>query len=203
MRQTSFELGTWIEVKDGNDTARDIFKDHYSRRRYADGRKPLLFVGPGEKMVLVTPGADALFVWRKFISLDDQTGINCAVFRNESDQLSSELILEAEKLAWQRWPNQRMYTYVNPRKVKSRNPGFCFLKAGWRKCGFTKSKLIILEKFPPSGVAETVKAGQAEETRQALARLHSARSLYRSQGFTAGCRGSSAAPTGHASFLER
>jgi hypothetical protein len=30
--------------------------------------------------------------------------VNCAVFRNEGPVLSSDLILEAEELAWGRWP---------------------------------------------------------------------------------------------------
>ena len=29
----------WIEVRDGNDTARALFDRHYSRYFYADGRK--------------------------------------------------------------------------------------------------------------------------------------------------------------------
>jgi hypothetical protein len=59
------------------------------------------------------------------------------------------LIQEATQLAWQRWPGQRLYTYVNPRKVRSTNPGCCFLKAGWRRCGVTKhNKLLILELLP-------------------------------------------------------
>ena len=65
-RQTSLLDQTWIHVKDGNDTGRAIFDNHYSRYRYADGRKPLLYVGPGEKTVLVTPDALGLFAWRKF-----------------------------------------------------------------------------------------------------------------------------------------
>jgi hypothetical protein len=147
MRQLSLQLGVWIEIKDGNDTARNIFDGHYSRHVYADGRKPKLFVGPGEKLVLITPEADALFIWRKFISGDGQQGVNCAAFRNESKRLSSELILEAERLAWERWPGERLYTYVDPRKIRSTNPGYCFLQAGWNRCGITKhNKLLILEK---------------------------------------------------------
>lgn|SRR3990167_1487158 len=139
----------WYGVKDGNTTARDIFNRHYSRHFYADGRKPKLFVGPGEKMVLMTPDFKALFVWRKFISGDGQRGVNCAVFRNEGNYLSSDLILEAEQLAWNTWPNERLYTYVNPKGIKSSNPGYCFLKAGWAKVGITKvNKLIILAKMP-------------------------------------------------------
>jgi hypothetical protein len=149
MRQLRFHLGSvWYESRDGDATARAIFDRHYSRRRYRDGRRPALFVGPGEKMVLVTAEADALFIWRKFRSLDGQQGINCAVFRNESRRLSSDLIRDASRLAWKRWPGERLYTYVNPRKVKSSNPGFCFLMAGWRRCGVSKGGLIILEKLP-------------------------------------------------------
>jgi hypothetical protein len=143
------EMGYWFSVKDGHDSARAIFDRHYSRYHYKDGRKPKLFCGPGEKIVLCTSTFSALFIWRKFVSGDGQQGINCAVFRNESTILSSTLILEAEQLAWLRWPGQRLYTYVKPLGVRSSNPGFCFIKAGWRKCGVTKvNKLLIFEKFP-------------------------------------------------------
>lgn len=142
----------WIEVRDGNDTGRALFDRHYSRYRYKDGRKPRLYVGPGEKMVLLTACARALFVWRKFRSGDLQSGVNCAIFRNEGAGLSSRLILAAMQLAWARWPFHRLYTYVNPKKIKSTNPGFCFQKAGWRKCGVTKvRKLIIFEFLPEWG----------------------------------------------------
>ena len=104
----------------------------------------------GEKMVLLTLACDALFVWRKFVSMDEQDGVNCAVFRNESGALSSDLIREAVGLAWARWPGERLYTYVNPAKVKSTNPGYCFQMAGWRKCGLTKGGLVVLELLPPA-----------------------------------------------------
>lgn len=138
----------WVPVKDGNASCRALFERHYSRRRYKDGRKPLIFVGPGEKMVLLTPCARSMFVWRKFISRDDQKGVNCSVFRNEGAGRSSDLIKAAMVLAWARWPGERLYTYVNPRKVRSINPGCCFLMAGWRRCGATKRGLLILEALP-------------------------------------------------------
>ena len=143
------DFGLWYAVKDGFGPARALFDRHYSRYHYKDGRKPKLFVGPGEKMVLMTSTYDALFVWRKFISGDGQQGINCSIFRNESNHRSSDLILRAEYLARVRWPeNDRFYTYVNPRAVQSSNPGYCFKVAGWRKCGITKvNKLHILEKY--------------------------------------------------------
>ena len=141
-------LQGWVVTHDGDDTARGIFDRHYSRYRYADGRRPLLFVGPGEKLVLVRHDARALFVWRRFISGDGQAGVNCAVFRNEGAELSSRLIQEADALADARWPGERHYTYVAPKRIRSSNPGFCFKAAGWRRCGETKwNKLVVLERL--------------------------------------------------------
>ena len=145
------ELGYWYAIRDGDLRGRRMYDRHYSSHTYQDGRRPALFAGPGEKMVLMTSDSRALFVWRKFKDASGQHGINCAIFRNEAPELylSSDLIREAVQLAWRRWPGSRFYTYVNPRKVRSTNPGYCFKAAGWRECGVTVSrKLIILEYDP-------------------------------------------------------
>ena len=148
--------GPWVELKDGDDTVRSIFDRHYSRQRYRDGRRPILFVGPGEKIVLMTADARAIFVWRKFVddcidgrSGQRQEGVNCAVFRREGGAAqASALILAAEEIAWSKWPSERFYTYGDARKVRpKRDPGRCFRRAGWRPCGYTKSGLLILEKL--------------------------------------------------------
>jgi hypothetical protein len=139
--------GHWIQIKDGDLYAMELFKRHYSYYHYRDGRIHNRFCGPGEKIVLITKDGRALFVWRKFKPMDNQSGVNCAIFRNESDTLSSELILEAERYAWERWPGERLYTYVDAYKIKSTNPGYCFKCSGWQVCGITKKrKLIILDK---------------------------------------------------------
>lgn len=151
-----FGGGTWIKVRDGNPTARAVFDRHYSRTRYRDGRDQSRFVGPGARIVLLTPCVRGLFVWREFFDdcIDERTGmrqegINCSIFRNEGAGLSSELIRAAMSIGWERWPGRRLYTYVNPRKVKSSNPGYCFQRAGWRRCGITKTrKLIVFEALP-------------------------------------------------------
>ena len=57
----------WWITKDGDKSCLALYERHYSCYRYRDGRKRYLFVGPGEKIVLRTGDADALFVWRKFI----------------------------------------------------------------------------------------------------------------------------------------
>jgi hypothetical protein len=149
------ETEHWYAVPDGDATARDTFNRHYSRHHYRDNRKPRLFVGPGGKMVLRDNDGTMLFVWRKFISDNGQDGVNCAVFRNESKLRSSDLILEAERLAWSRWPGERLYTYIDVKKIKSVNPGYCFKMAGWSVVRnedgspkYTGSGLAILEKYP-------------------------------------------------------
>lgn len=145
----------WVQVRDGNPSAMSLFLRHYTARTT---RKVYQFVGPGEKMVLLSPDARALFVWRKFIdhAKPQQTGVNCAVFRNEGQERSSELIRHAMDFAWARWPGERLYTYVDPRKVASRNPGYCFIAAGWKACGRTsENRLRILEALP-LGVAAGV-----------------------------------------------
>ena len=137
----------WWLTKDEDEFCLELYERHYSARQYQDGRKRKLFVGPGEKMVLRTWEADAFFVWRNFIDDSGQEGINCAAFRNESKHQSSELIRQADAIADRVWPGQRHYTYVDAEKIRSTNPGFCFKAAGWKTCGRTKNRgLIILEK---------------------------------------------------------
>lgn len=114
-----------------------IFERHYSVRKYRDGRRnrrQVGFVGPGEKCVLLTSDARALFVWRHALIIDEGTpeGVCCSVFRNEGPVRSSELILSAEEYARHLWPGLQLYTWVWDSKARSVNPGYCFKKAGWK-----------------------------------------------------------------------
>lgn len=142
----------WRESKDGDAIGLGMYERHYSARKYQDGRLRRLFVGPGEKVVLIAHDDLALFVWRRFIDRSGQPGVNCAVFRNESPELSSVLIRDAEQFAWARWPHEsRLYTYVAASHVRSSNPGWCFICAGWTSAGWTKGghgrvALRILER---------------------------------------------------------
>ena len=148
-------LGYWLAVRDGDPRAFDLYSRHYSYRAYTDGRRcygyrnRALIMGPGEKLVLLGADERALFGWRRYHDANQGFCVSCTVFRNEGSERSSDLIREAAALAWQRWPGERLVTYVNPRLVRSKAPGWCFRKAGWRKCGVTKwNKLIILECLP-------------------------------------------------------
>lgn len=143
----------WWVTRDGDLDCLDLYLRHYSsekaKRQPGDGD---LFVGPGNKLVLHI-GNRALFVWRKFVDdcIDQRTGerqqgVNCAVFRNESQHLSSDLIRQADAIADAVWTDRRHYTYVNSEKIASANPGYCFLRAGWKRCGTTAGGLIVLER---------------------------------------------------------
>ena len=140
----------WLPVRDADPRARRLFGRHYSARR---GRpKGGKFVGPGEYCCLLTPDCRSLFVWRLFCEVghDRPRGVCCSVFRREGgDWRASGMILAAEEIARARWPGwERLYTYVDPRRVRSPNPGYCFKQAGWRQCRITPRGLVELEKMP-------------------------------------------------------
>lgn len=126
----------WCVTRDGDLQAMAIFLRHYSARQ--GPRKVQQFTGPGEKLVLIGLDADALWVWQRntVTRLDGQTGVCCAVFRNEGNVRSSLLIREAMRLAWERWPGERLFTFVDAeraaaRRSKRSEPGHCFIVAGW------------------------------------------------------------------------
>jgi hypothetical protein len=127
-----------------------LYERHYSAYQYADERERNQFVSPGQYVALMTATLDALFVWHRSLlpRRDKQEGVNCAVFRNEGDVLSSTLILEAMTIAQQRWGLTRLFTYVNGDKVRSTNPGYCFRKALWEPCGKSSTGLLIFEWLP-------------------------------------------------------
>jgi hypothetical protein len=144
--------GVWLAVKRTDPRAYALYRRHYSAEKGARWRRPgnTNVAAAGETMVLLSQCCKALFVWLKCdptMRLDGQIGVNCTVFRNEGAGLSSDLIREADELAFQRWPGERHFTYVDDTKIRSSNPGFCFLKAGWTKCGRSKARnLSILER---------------------------------------------------------
>lgn len=115
---------------------------HYSRR--TPGARQFLY--SGKKLVLRNADGSVLFGWvfpDPEMRMDEQTGYNCAIFRNESPRRSSEIILEAEAMAFEKWGPNRMYTYVHPGKIASRNPGYCFKMAGWQNVRYIDGSIRI------------------------------------------------------------
>lgn len=121
---------------------------HYSRRTVGARQ----FCYAGRKLVLRDTAGDVLFVWMwpfEELRMDGQRGYSCAIFRNEGKRRSSDIILEAEAAAFAKWGPHRVFTYVNPKKIRSTNPGFCFLRAGWQRAGRSKGGLVLLAKEAP------------------------------------------------------
>jgi hypothetical protein len=118
---------------------------HYSRRSHGSNQ----FLYSGRKLVLRDTQGLVLFGWvfpDPTMRMDGQTGYNCAIFRNESSRRSSEIILEAERMAFAKWGPNRLYTYVDPAKIRSSNPGCCFKIAGWHFERESKSGQHLLIK---------------------------------------------------------
>lgn len=118
---------------------------HYSRRTIGARQ----FCYSGRKLVLRNTEGTVLFVWMwpdDDKRMDDQTGYSNAIFRNESKRRSSDIILEAEGHAIQKWGPNRFYTYVDPGKIASPNPGYCFKMAGYKFVRVSKGGKHLLVK---------------------------------------------------------
>lgn len=134
-----------VATRDGDDEVRPLADRHYSRKTVG----ARLWVGPGRRLVLRDTRGDVLFTWRHSLwRLDGQKGYECTLFRNEGPRLSSEVIREAAEAVWVEWGAARLFTYVDPSRVASANPGYCFLQAGWRRVGYSQTGLHLLECLP-------------------------------------------------------
>lgn len=131
------EAGPWRITTRLDPAVLALADRHYSRRHPGKGQ-----VGPpGRKVVLVTPCERAAWLshWPKSgLAYDGLDAWRCTLFRNEGAGLSSELIVEAMRLTAAYWhgeepPADGWLTWVDTRKVRSSNPGYCFLRAGWRR----------------------------------------------------------------------
>lgn len=136
---------------------------HYSRR--TPGSRT--FTGIGQEIVLVTdcgravwacvyqrtpsragsgnsrgrtgePDTKPRFLWRNML------------FRNLGAGRSSDLIKEALETTYREWairygtiPSERLRTEVDVKSVKSENPGYCYIAAGWEPIGVVRGKRYL------------------------------------------------------------
>ena len=155
----AFEEGL-IRTTHFDDEMRQLADRHYSRRTV--GARQFLY--SGRKLVLRDAGGLVLFAWiwpEDHMRMDGQTGYNNAIFRNESGRRSSDIIREAEDRAFEKWGPNRLYTYVDPRKIASPNPGYCFKKAGWHYERLSASGQHLLVRYDEhdGGLADTDTGG--------------------------------------------
>jgi hypothetical protein len=132
--------------------ARIIADRHYNRQKVGSSQ----FVPPGRCLVLLTAAADALWVtswpFAEYVRHAWPGAWVCSCFRNESSALSSELIQEAvaaTRACYGSIPAQGMVTFVDPNKTRrKRDPGRCYMKAGFRRVGMTGGGLVALQLSP-------------------------------------------------------
>jgi hypothetical protein len=79
------------------------------------------------------------------------------LFRNLGAGLSSDLIADALARTYAEWTNrygalppERLRTEVDTRQVQSKNPGYCYIKAGWTKQRIVRGKLYLLAPEHPA-----------------------------------------------------
>lgn len=124
---------------------RALVTRHYSVKRPHSAS----WWSPAKTLCLTNADRTIVFVWQApnpEYRRDGQIGYNCSLFRNEDTRLSSEVILEAEGIVVELWGRARLYTYVDATKIQSENPGYCFIKAGWKRIGQSKSGKLLFEK---------------------------------------------------------
>lgn len=74
------------------------------------------------------------------------------MFRNLGKRLSSDLIRSAVRTTRTEWlnrygevPNLLIRTEIGIKNVRSRNPGYCYIKAGWTRDRTVRGKLYLYE----------------------------------------------------------
>lgn len=137
----------WQMTHQADPAAARLADKHYSRQKPGTSQ----FMPAGRKVVLIAPEYDAVFGWvwpyprycnRKML----KNAWYCSIFRNESAHLSSDMIREAVAIANHIWGKtlDGAITYVDASKVQSRNPGYCFKKAGFISSGVSTKGYLQL-----------------------------------------------------------
>lgn len=139
---------------------------HYNRRKIGSPQ----FVPPGRCLVLATPSRDAFWVtswpFAQFVRHAWAGAWLCSAFRNESEVLSSALIVEAVSATRWKWPtvpDLGIVTFVDSTKVRrKRDPGRCFRRAGFLEVGETKGGLVVLQLIPAAMPAPVAPLGELD-----------------------------------------
>ncbi len=134
--------------------AASIADRHYNRQKVGSPQ----FVPPGRCVVLTAVGSTrergCLWItswpFAEYVQHAWAGAWVCSAFRNEmqDEYLSSDLVREAVAATLAKWPDAPelgMITFVDRDKTRrKRDPGRCFLKAGFRYVGETKGGLVAL-----------------------------------------------------------
>ena len=142
----------WIRSNRADREVVPLADRHYNRQKIGSPQ----FAPPGRCLVLKTEEVDAFWItswpFAEYVRHAWPGAWVCSAFRNEGPHLSSELIREAVAATLAEYgeaPEIGMITFVNRKKVRPKcDPGYCFLKAGFRHCGETKGGLLAFQMLP-------------------------------------------------------
>lgn len=129
--------------------ARVIADRHYNRQKIGSPQ----FVPPGRCFVLYNPKALWVTSWpfAEYVKHAWAGAWINSCFRNEGAGLSSELIRQAIAATRCKWdpPDLGIVTFVDASKIRhKRDPGRCYIRAGFRRVGETKGRLIAFQMLP-------------------------------------------------------
>lgn len=154
---------TWRLSWRADPVAARLADRHYNRQAVGSRQ----FVPPGRCLVLVSD--DDRAVWVSSWPFADYVRhawagawINSLFRREGGDLLASEQIRQAVAATRWRWPDtpeSGMVTFVDPSQVRrKRDPGRCYLRAGFRPVGTTAGGLLAFqlleEDMPPPAAPE-------------------------------------------------
>lgn len=152
----------WYISDRADPRAKHLADRHYSRQKPESKQ----FVPPGRCFVLVASAAGGSAYWvtswpfAEYVKHEWAGAWVCSAFRNEGAGLSSELIrsaVAATRARWPETPDLGMITFVDSGKTRrKRDPGRCFLRAGFKRCGMTKGGLVALQLLPDDMPAPAV-----------------------------------------------
>jgi hypothetical protein len=142
----------WSMSFRADDEARPLADRHYNRQSIGASN----FTPPGRCLVFKTLDRRALWVtswpFAEYVMHAWAGAWINSTFRNEGAGLSSDLIREAVATTLHEWPTPPelgMVTFVDATKVRhKRDPGRCYIKAGFRRCGTTKGGLLAFQLLP-------------------------------------------------------
>lgn len=141
----------WERVNRRDGRARRLADRHYSRQVVGSPQVG----GAGNLIILVRPTGDAAWITiqQEFSKHAWHGAWVCSIFRNESVVLSSTLIREAvaaTRFLWGDPPACGFITFVDAAKTRhKRDPGRCYLRAGFKRAGFTQGGLWVLQMLGP------------------------------------------------------
>jgi hypothetical protein len=145
-------MGPWRLSSRSAGDARAIADRHYNRQKHGSRG----FVPPGRCLVLMARDGAALWVtsW-PFAEFTKHAWAGAwinSLFRNEGTSLSSELIVSAvaaTRYFYGEAPSLGMVTFVDAGKVRrKRDPGRCYVRAGFERVGHTQGGLVALQMTP-------------------------------------------------------